>query len=289
MIDLHCHSTASDGTLAPGEISRLGSGCAIHALTDHDTVAGIPEFLSAPDGAPQRLAGIELSVEPGSGYGRFHLLGLGIDPRCPALHHLLGQVVAGRRERNPKIVEKLRNAGLDITMRDVEACAGGEIVARPHIARALMEKGFVASVKEAFAKWLGNGKPAFVPRWRPDPEEAFSVIHEAGGVAIMAHPKFWTENPAFLRAGLARLSEAGLDGLEVYYSANTIDETRLHLVVARELGLLQTAGSDFHGDNKPDVPFGMNPPEEKELVAALLAAVSRRKSRPQNSRKQVRP
>lgn len=270
MIDLHVHSTASDGTCTPSEIAAMGRDCRVLALTDHDTAAGLPEFMSAEPGPAVRIPGMELSLVPGEGFGRYHLLALGVDASHPALSALVKRAAEGRVERNPRIIAKLAALGIDVSMEEVAKEAGGEVIARPHIARVLLKKGCVTSIKEAFDLYLADGRPAFAERWRPSPAEAFAAIHAAGGVAVMAHPKYWAPDPEKFRSGIVQQIELGLDGVEAVYSANTIDETRLHLSVARESGLLVTAGSDFHGDNKPNVAFGMDIHDEDALVRPLL-------------------
>ena len=273
MIDLHLHSTASDGTFTPSGIAALGRNCRVLALTDHDTLAGVEEFMAAGGCGAKRIAGVELSIAAEPGYGTFHLLGLGVKRGCAALESLLERAVKGREERTPRILERLAALGVEMDAADVAAEAGGAFVARPHVARALVRKGYAADVKDAFEKYLGSGKPAYVPRWRPRPEDAFAAIHAAGGAAVMAHPRLWTTDPAMLRKGLAALKEKGLDGIEAVYSANTIDETRLHLAVAREFGFAVSAGSDFHGENKPGVKFGMSLPDEEGFLRPLLKLI----------------
>ena len=274
MIDLHVHSTASDGTFPPAELAKMGASFYAMALTDHDNCDGVAEFLAAAGGAENRFAGIELSVTPGEGYQRFHLLGLGIDPANAQLNALLKTIRAGRAERNVKILAKLAELGHPVTMDEVRVYAKGEIVARPHIARALVAKGAAADMLDAFAKFLAAGAPAYVPRYRPAPGEAFDAIHAAGGLAVMAHPKFWTPDPKALRYGLRWLKRRGLDGLEAVYGANTNDETVDHLRAAKELGLVVTAGSDFHGANKPTVTLGMTVDDERAFLAPFFAALS---------------
>ncbi len=270
MIDLHVHSTASDGTFTPTEIAALGRGFRLLALTDHDNVDGAEEFLAASAGDGVRLAGVELSVDPGEGYSQFHMLGLGIDPSDAGLGAFLDRIRAGRDARNLRMVAKLNAAGVPITIEDVRKFAPRRIVARPHFADAIVEKGFAADRAEAFAKWVAKGAPGYEPRYRPAPAEAIAAIHGAGGVAVMAHPKFWTDDPKRLRRGLKPLKDAGLDGLEAVYGANTPTETVDHLRAAAELGLIATAGSDFHGARKPN-PLGMGVADEERFVAPLLA------------------
>lgn len=270
MIDFHCHSTASDGTCTPAEVAALGRGFRALALTDHDNVDGAREFLAASRGDGVRLAGVELSVEPGDGYRQFHLLGLGVDPDSPALAAFLEKIRAGRDARNLKMIAQLNAIGVAITIEDVKRHSGKKIVARPHFADALVEKGYARDSADAFARYVAYGAPGYAPRYRPDPGEAFDVIHAAGGIAVMAHPKFWTGDPALLRAGLKRLKERGLDGLEAVYQTNTPEETVDHLRAAREFDLVTTAGSDFHGAKKTNA-LGMEVDGESAFIAPLLA------------------
>ena len=284
MIDLHVHSTASDGTCTPEELAEQGRSFTVMALTDHDNTDGCARFLAAcgrdrrdpPAGV--RLPGIELSVDPGAGYGQFHMLGLGIDPDDPSLAAFLARIRAGRVERNVKMLEKLAALGMPVTMDEVCRHAGGEIVARPHIARVLMEKGFATGVKDAFERFLGPTAAAYVSRYRPSPGEAIDAIHAAHGVAVMAHPRFWASDARLLAEGFARLKERGLDGVEAVYQANLPLETPMHLRLAREAGLAVTAGSDFHGANKSSVTLGMDVGDEEAFLAPLFAALDLRGS-----------
>lgn len=278
MIDFHCHSTCSDGTFTPEELAERGRDFAAFALTDHDTCAGSVRFLATASSHPGlRLAGIELSIDPGPGYSTFHLLGLGIDPLAPRLNALLEAIRAGRAERNEKIVANLAALGMPITLEEVRAHAGSEIIARPHIALALMDHGWATDMKDAFARIIGYGKPAYVARYRPSQADALGAIHDAGGIAVMAHPYHWTADLDGLRAGLAPLRDLGLDGLEAIYQANPPALTVEHLRIAREFGLLVTAGSDFHGGNKPDITLGMKVDDEEALLATLRARLTARR------------
>lgn len=272
MIDLHCHSTCSDGTCTPEELAEKGRGFSVFALTDHDTCDGCARFLAASQAARDvRFAGVELSIEPGEGFGKFHLLGLGVDPENPRLRTFLAKIRAGRDERNVKILERLAALGMPVSEEDVLRHAGGEVVARPHIARALMDHGWAASVADAFNRIIGTGCPGYAPRYRPSQAEAIEVVHAAGGVAVMAHPRFWTQDLVRLRAGLVDLMDLGLDGLEAMYRANEPGETVEHLRIARSLGLAVTAGSDFHGANKPDIPLGMSPDDDADYLVPFFA------------------
>ena len=271
MIDLHCHSICSDGTLSPEELAQRGRDFSVFAITDHDNCDGGARFLEASCGQRGvRLAGIELSLDPGAGFGEFHMLGLGIDPGSRSLADFLDAIRRGRDERNERMVAKLCEIGMPVTMEEVRSFAGSEVIARPHVARAMMRRGYVGSIAEAFAKAIGPGRPAYCSRFHPSPESAIDAVHAAGGIAVMAHPASWTKDPAALRAGLARLKGFGLDGIEAVYQANTPDVTLDHLRAARELGLAVSAGSDFHGANKPDITLGMDVENEMEFIAPLL-------------------
>ena len=281
MIDLHVHSTASDGTCTPEELAEKGRPFTVMALTDHDNTDGCARFLAAcgrdkrdpPVGV--RLPGIELSVDPGAGYGQFHMLGLGIDFDNADLSGFLARIRAGREERNVKMLDRLTALGMPVTMDEVRRYAGGEVVARPHIARVLIEKGFATNVKDAFERYLGPKAVAYVSRYRPLQEEAIEVIHAAHGAAVMAHPRFWSSDAKMLAEGFVRLRDVGLDGVEAVYQANLPLETPLHLRLAREAGLAVTAGSDFHGANKSAITLGMDVGDEETFLAPLFTALAK--------------
>ncbi len=276
MLDLHCHSVCSDGSFAPEEIAMLGSGFSALALTDHDCCDGVDRFMNAV--APFngiRFSGIEISVDPGDGYSVFHMLILGLNCNSPRLKNFLEDIRLGREERNERILEKLKAIGIAIEKSELKAYSSGQIVARPHIARALVARGFANSMEDAFSRYLKRGCPAYAERYRPTAAQAIEVAHEAGGVAIMAHPSFYTHDASKLRAGLAMLKDIGLDGMEAMYRANSLEETMLHLRIAAELDFIVTAGSDFHGANRPEIMLGMEPPNEEELIHRLLAGIRR--------------
>ena len=257
-VDFHVHSTASDGTCTPSELAKKAKGFAAIALTDHDNCDGLDGW----DG----IAGIELSIEPGEGFDKFHLLGLGIDPENAELKAFLRRVLDGRNGRNARILENFRRLGIE--MENIFTYAHGEVLARPHFARWLLEHGLVVSIKEAFEKYLLPDSPAetrcYEERWHPSQEEAFRVVHGAGGICVMAHPKYWRRDWkdtgcdfAAAERELAALKERGLDGVEALYQANTNEENVAFTRLATKIGLLKTAGSDFHGANKPTIPLGM--------------------------------
>lgn len=276
-VDFHTHSTASDGTLDPAPLAAAGAAFAALALTDHDTVGGAAAFLSAPDGPARRIAGIELSIDPGRGFDRFHLLGLGIDPAHPGLNDFLRRILDARRARNERIVENFLARGIDMR-RDIASYANGDVLARPHFARWLVDNGRAPNVAAAFSCYLASDAPAatrcYEERWHPPQEEAFRVIHAAGGVCVMAHPKYWRDawkrtapDYAAAERELARLKECGLDGLECLYQAQTDAENAAFAAIAGRLGLLKSAGSDFHGANKANT-LGMT--VEDAFIGPLL-------------------
>lgn len=271
VVDFHVHSTASDGTCTPIELAAKARGFAAIALTDHDNCDGVAEWPGVP--------GIELSIEPGEGFDKFHLLGLGIDSENAELKAFLKRVLDGRNGRNARIIGNFRRLGIE--MENVFSYAHGEVLARPHFARWLLEHGFVASIKEAFEKYLLPDSPAetrcYEERWHPSQEEAFRVVHAAGGICVMAHPKYWRRDwkdvgPDFKAAEreLAALKEKGLDGVEALYQANTVEENIEFTRIATRLGYLTTAGSDFHGANKPTITLGM------EVAESFIAPVLER-------------
>ena len=258
LVDFHVHSTASDGTFTPAELAAKAEGFSAIALTDHDNCDGLDAWVGIP--------GIELSIEPGKNFDKFHLLGLGIDPKDEGLKAFLKSVLDGRNARNNRIISNFRKLGIE--MEDVFSYAHGDVLARPHFARWLMDHGFALSIKEAFEKYLLPDSPketrCYEERWHPSQEDAFRTIHAAGGICVMAHPKYWcvdwkTIGPDYVAAEreLAALKEKGLDGVEALYQANTNEENIGFTRIATKLGYLKTAGSDFHGANKPTIPLGM--------------------------------
>lgn len=269
LVDFHVHSTASDGTCSPSELAEKARGFAAIALTDHDNTDGLKEWTGIP--------GIELSIEPGEGFDKFHLLGLGVDPANEGLKLFLRRILDGRNGRNTRIIANFCRLGIE--MADVEAYAHGEVLARPHFARWLVDHGFAADLKDAFAKYLLPESPdatrCYEERWHPSQEDAFRTIHAAGGICVMAHPKYWRTDWkatgcdfAAAERELAALKERGLDGVEALYQANTNEENVAFTRIATKLGYLKTAGSDFHGANKPTIPLGMEVSEN--FIAPVL-------------------
>lgn len=280
-VDFHVHSTASDGTFAPRELVEKAAReeFAAIALTDHDNTDGVAEFLSAGAQLGVRtVAGVELSIEPGQSFDRFHLLGLGIDPANAALKAFQRRILDGRNARNERILANFRRLGIEMA-GEIASYAHGGVLARPHFARWLMEHGYAKSIFAAFETYLLPDSPVatrcYEERYHPPQEEAFAVVHAAGGLCVMAHPKYWRVpwqhvgcEFAAAERELAALKEKGLDGLETLYRANRPEENVEFTRMATRLGLLKSAGSDFHGANKPSIPLGMRVSED--FIAPLL-------------------
>lgn len=279
-IDLHLHTTHSDGSQAPAEVVRLAheAGVSALAITDHDITTGLPEALAAgQELGIEIIPGIEISSRHGE--SELHVLGYFLKWEDAQLNERLVTLRESRHRRNPKIVELLQAAGIDITYDEVRAVAGSDSVGRPHIARVLMDKKVVTTAKEAFDRFLAEGKAAYVPRDLPAPVDAIRWIKDAGGLAVLAHPT-WVKTTEGTLTDLARqLKEQGLDGVEVHYSSHTPRQTRTYLSLAKQLGLLVTGGSDFHGMTKPDIEVGIGKgslhvpdhllPKLKDAVARL--------------------
>jgi len=263
--DLHTHSTASDGSMTPAELVRHAyeSGLAAVALTDHDTVAGVEEALE--EGARigiEVIAGVEISVSL-SEWGftehetEMHMLGYFFSRNFEPIQATLEELRRKREQRNPKIIEKLNEMGIDITMEEVASKAPGGVVGRGHIARVLMEKGYTANMKEGFEKYLGTGKPAYVRKDKLTPEQGIAAILQSDGVPVLAHPVLLGLQREELAAVLDRLKAAGLKGIEALYPENTPEETEELLDLAAKTGLKVTGGSDFHGIYKPEIRIGV--------------------------------
>ena len=262
-IDLHIHTTASDGTFTPQEIlsraQRLGLKAI--AITDHDTVAGSKEALRS--GIPPSLkflTGVEISATPPPFYpgsGSFHLLGYSIHLDDPKLNETLEKLQQARKNRNPAIINRLQELGIAITLDEVRKEAGEGQLGRPHIAKLMVKKGAVASIDEAFDRFLGTGKAAYVDKQRVDCFKAIEIILNAGGIPVLAHPGLLDySNEKQFDELICNLKKAGIQGLEVYYSEHTPDQTRLFAKLANRHGLLMTGGSDFHGDIQPETEMG---------------------------------
>ena len=275
MIDLHCHSTFSDGSLTPEQLieEAAKAGLAALALTDHDTVAGLPRFQAAAAGGPVRaVPGVELSVDCPSGV--MHMLGYWMDVENAELVRQMAWIRNGREMRNQAMFEKLNALGFAMTWDEVKSFAGEDVVGRPHFAQVMLQKGYAKDKNEAFDKWLGDGKPGYADRPRLTAEVAVALIRQAGGVAVLAHPFTLRIGKEAMQEFFRHLAGAGLAGVECYYSEHSADLTRDYLAMARAAGLVPTGGSDFHGEVSPGIRLGvgfggLNVPDE---VLAQLEA-----------------
>jgi predicted metal-dependent phosphoesterase TrpH len=270
IIDLHSHSTASDGQFTPpeGAARARAAGCDVWALCDHDTVAGLPSAAEAARRVNVRLVpGIELSAFLER--REIHLLGHFVDPVAPALRDFEDFLAARRRERMGLMVERLASLGVQVTADAVERLSGGKTIGRPHVARAIVEAGAAATVKEAFDRYLGEGRPAYVQRYRLEVADAVALVRGAGGTVTIAHP-----GVSKLEAGeVARLAAAGVAGIEVLHPDQNPSVQDKYRRAAEAHGLVCTAGSDYHGPEvSPDRQLGM-----VSMTPEALEALERRR------------
>ena len=261
-VDLHLHSTASDGSLSPAEVVALAAqrGLRVIALTDHDSTGGVDAAVEAAArlaAALEVVPGVEINTDVPE--GEVHVLGYYLDHHDPGLQDRLSRLRAGRLDRGLGMVLRLRDLGLDVSWERVQEIAGaasGGAVGRPHVAQALLERGHVATMQEAFERYIGRDGPGYVERAKLAPQEAVQLIRRAGGLAVLAHP---AESADWERY-LPPLVEAGLAGLECYYGTYAPDVVERLLAVARQWCLVPTGGSDFHGEAlTPANPLGGTP------------------------------
>ncbi len=262
-IDLHIHSTASDGTCTPTEILTMAVeiGLQAIAITDHDTIDGSRSALES--GVPERLrfiTGVEISTQAPDGFpikGSLHILGYGVDVNDPALNDALNELQRARDERVPKIIERLNRIGIDITMEQVGEHVGDGSAGRPHVARALIDSGVASDVNDAFDRYLSKGQPGYVDMYRFPCETAMTLIREAGGISVLAHPYLVPDNPPNdLHALVSRLYDMGLMGIEAFYPNHSTGDVKRYQALAGEFDLLVTGGTDFHGDLIPEIMLG---------------------------------
>lgn len=258
MIDLHSHSTKSDGTLSPTALieEARARGLRALALTDHDTVDGLDEA----QGAARQLGmdfipgvEIEIAFEP----GECHLLGLGLTGRTDELREALASLAEGRKARNRSILDLMLESGVEASYEEVQAFSGGGVVGRPHFASLLVSRRVVKNKEQAFSRYLGKGRPFFVPKLSLEFGRALRLIKESGGVAILAHPMSlylsWGKLPDLIRVW----KDAGLDGLEAWHPTTKVRACERLESLGRSLGMLVTAGSDFHGGTRPERKLGI--------------------------------
>ena len=264
-VDLHLHTTASDGILSPAEIVRYAKakGLQAIAITDHDTIEGCEEGLSEGKKIGfEVIPGIEVSAEysPGS----MHLLGFFLDIHHPFLNERLGYLQKARAERNPKMVAKLNQLGIEVTYEEVLKASGGGQVGRPHFANVLLEKKYVRNFQEAFDRYLKKGAPAYVDKFRFTSKQALHFINEAQGIAVLAHPNtLGISKYSELERLIVQLVDEGLKGIEVYYPEHSAAEVAQYKTLADRYGLLSTGGTDYHGIEKNGLDIGVGRGEMK--------------------------
>jgi predicted metal-dependent phosphoesterase TrpH len=281
-VDLHIHTSASDGTHTPREILRMATqlGLQAIAITDHDTTEGarLAATCEIP-GALSFLAGVEISAQAppnAAAGGSLHILGYGIDVNDPALQRALDELQRARANRTPAIVTQLNRLGIPISLERVAAEVGSATAGRPHVATVLVEMGVVATIDEAFDRYLGKNRPAYVDKYRLDCRHAIELIRGAGGVPVLAHPYLVKcDHTRELPKLLERLHTMGLMGVEVYYPEHPpgfIDEL---VIMAQRYDLLVTGGTDFHGDLTPGIQLGRGYGELHVPYAVYEALVAR--------------
>lgn len=272
-VDLHLHSTCSDGTYFPTEVVRRAAdaGLSVISLTDHDSSAGVAEATKAG-----RELGIE--VVPGAELSAnvsgtdVHILAHFIDTEHDELITCFETYRNARRERAERMVKKLNKMGIRVRMEQVLAKAAGAAIGRPHVADVMLEEGFVFSTNEAFHKYIGYSKPAYEPKYAISPADTIRLIHSAGGVASLAHPRLYSRDDL-----IPGLVADGIDGIEVRHIRHGASDVARYSAIADEHGLLKTGGSDCHGDGRGDAVIG-TVPVPPEFVDGLRRASERRRS-----------
>lgn len=254
-IDLHTHSTFSDGTFTPSQLVKYAEekGLKAFALTDHDTTEGVKEAKSIETNV-EVISGVEISTR----YDKkeIHIVGLYVNENDTDLNKQLKYYREKRVTRNFEILEKLNSLGVDITIDDVKESCTGDVISRAHIAKALVSKGFVGSYAEAFDRYLGDNKCAYVPRETLNYEESMELITKAGGVPVLAHPLLYKMSDTNLENMMVKLRQKGLKAVEVYYSTHSNSDTQHIMAMANRVGLIYSGGSDFHGATKPKIDMG---------------------------------
>jgi len=283
MVDLHTHSTASDGSYSPTELVALAKsrGLSVLALTDHDTSMGLEEAgIAAKEAGLGFIPGIELEISSETGVkppeeaaaGEFHLLGLGINHREPAFAEAVVTLARRRKERNLEILKRMEELNIKADYEEVAALSGGHIVGRPHFASLLVKRRIVKDLEQAFDRYLGKGRPLYVPKVGLEFDHALSIIKKAGGLAILAHPMSlylaWGRLPKYIE----RLRDRGLQGIEAWHPGAKVRDCKRLEILGKSLGLYITAGSDFHGKARPDRKLGITAGNRK-IESSFLDAI----------------
>ena len=270
-IDLHIHSTASDGRLSPGDVVRKSAalGLTLMALADHDSTDGNAPAQAAAEAFPGLTVIPAVEINTDVPAGEAHVLGYFIDCENDELQATLARLRNSRQERAQGMIAKLVNLGIHIDWQRVQQLAGSGSIGRPHLAQAMLEKGYIASFKEAFVKYIGRGCPAYVERGKIIPAEAVALVLRANGLPVLAHP-FTVNDPEGL---ITELKAAGLAGIEAYYNSYTATETNRLVSLAHKHNLLPTVGSDYHGldESNETIIGGVEVPTE---VAERLIALA---------------
>lgn len=266
-VDLHTHSTASDGQYSPSELVQKAKAAGVEclALTDHDTLDGLDEAVQTGNSLGITvLRGVELGAQEDR---HLHILGLGLSEAHTPLSELCRKMKASRDERKYRIIDFLAEQNVHISLDEVEAQASGQIIARPHFAQVLLNRGYVSSMQEAFDRYLDTDEYQKIERLKATAEECIHAIHSSGGHAVLAHPYQLGYDDDALDALLSQLKDTGLDGLECYYTRHTSSQIFCYLALADKYQLHITAGSDFHGENvRPDMAITPVPLELKWLL-----------------------
>lgn len=257
-VDLHVHSTFSDGTFTPTELVNTANkiGLSAMALTDHDTVAGIDEAITAcKDNSLEIIPGIEMSCQYND-FKEIHIVGLYVDHTDKTFTDRLEALQNTRNTRNLIIIEKFKKLGIDISYEEMLTLYKGSVLTRAHFANYLERKGYIKSKKEAFDRYIGDNGPCYVKREKITPKEGIDLIKKAGGVPILAHPTLYHLGDDVMQKMLKELKDAGLAGIECVYSTYSLGEENYIKTLAKKFDLLPSGGSDFHGANKPDIALG---------------------------------
>ncbi len=266
-IDLHIHSNISDGIYTPEQIGQKAKKRKLKAfsLTDHDTIEGIEiAARTAKKAGIEFIPGVEISAK--WKFGMLHILGYYIDISNEYLLNGLVKLQEARKKRNPKIIKKLNDLGIKITMKQVKEQAKGGVIGRPNIARVMIENGYVENIKSAFNKYLDNGKPAFVPKEKMNLVNACDIIKKSRGIPVLAHPLTLGFEGDNLAEIITRFKDSGIEGIEAIYPEHSAKETEFFIDIAKKLGMLITGGSDFHDNQDKGVFPGCVKVDYKYLI-----------------------